>query len=159
MLLHIVLLLGSDKSQHCLCISNWLGMELYCIFSLCCTQEVPHQVILLFASPEAYLNPLFIICFSLSFSLSSLHELSSLSPLFLSYIHSATYVLLPLLRDHILPKTLIFLTLFSIPALSEISSLSEKHQQRERASMHVLKQRQAQQQTSHLLPFHSHPDP
>lgn len=38
---YLVLLLGSDKSRHCLCVRNRLGVGMCCIFSLCCTQKVP----------------------------------------------------------------------------------------------------------------------
>lgn len=124
---------------------------MYCIFSLCCTQKVPHQVRLLFASPEAYLNPLLTVCFSFSLSLSSLHELSSLSSLFPSHIHSARYVFIAAPQRPYSSQD-IDLPFFSIPALLEVSSLSEKHQQRERASMLALKQRKTQQQTSRLYP-------
>lgn len=88
---YLVLLLESDKSQHFLCISNLLGTEMYCIFSLCCTQKVPHQVRFLFASPGAYLNPRFNVCFSF-FLPPPQHELSSLSSLFPSHIHSTRYI-------------------------------------------------------------------
>lgn len=68
-------------SQHCLCINNWLGLEVYCIFSLCCTQKVPHQKQILYLSSV-----------SLSLCVSSLHEISFLSSLFPSHIHSERYI-------------------------------------------------------------------
>lgn len=72
-------------SRQCLCISNWLGLEVYCIFSLCCAQKVPHQ------RQIPYL-PSASLFLSLSLSVSSLHEISSLSFLFPSHIHSERYI-------------------------------------------------------------------
>lgn len=106
-------------------------------------------------SPEA--NSLLTICFSLSLSLFLLCMRYLLwtpySPY--TFILKGAFLLF-LLRDHSLPKTLIFLTLSFVLVLLEVSSLSESTS-KETASMHALKQRKAQPQTSHLLPFQSHP--
>lgn len=105
-------------------------------------------------SPEA--NSLLTICFSLSLFLLCMRYLlwAPYSPH--TFILKGTFLLF-LLRNHSLPKTLIFLTFFFVPALLEVSSLSESTS-KETASAHALKQRKAQPQTSHLLPFQSHPD-
>lgn len=73
--------LALSFSQPCLGISKWLGLEVYCIFSLCCTQKVPHQRQIPYL-PSA----------SFSLSVSSLHEISSLSSLFPSHTHSERYI-------------------------------------------------------------------
>lgn len=123
--------LALSFSWHCLCISNWLGLEVYFFIML-----HPEST-----SPEA--NSLLTICFSLSLSLFLLCMRYLLwapySPH--TFILKGTFLLL-LLRDHSLPKTLIFLTFFFIPALLEVSSLSESTS-KERASMHALKQKKS----------------
>lgn len=111
---HLVLLLGSDQSQHCLCISNWPGLEMHGIFSLWCTHKStsPSQTpFCLFRSLFKF--PTYCLVFLLSFF--SAWAIFSEFPILLTFILQGTFLLL-LPRDHILPKTLIFLTYFLHPS-------------------------------------------
>lgn len=141
--------LSLSFSQHCLCISNWLAWR--------CTAFFPY------AAPRKYLTrgkfPTYHLLLSLSLlSLCFFSAWDIFSELLIplthsfwkahSYCSSSGTILFPRHWSS-LPFYLSLLCWRSVPSLKA---------PKETASMHALKQIKAQPQTSHLLPFHSHPD-